>query len=71
MEALDQERLDGGVVDAEAVNAFLGHIAAAATETFQAVAQGTDLRLRGTGIVGAGLVVDDHVVHLSAFMESA
>ena len=71
MEALDQERLDGGVVDAEAVNAFLAHIAAAATETFKAVGQGTDLRLRGTGIVGAGLVTDDQVVHLSAFMEHA
>ncbi len=71
MEALDQERLDGGDVDAEAVSAFLGHIAAAATETFKAVGQGTDLRLAWTGIVGAGLVVDDHIVHLSAFMEPA
>jgi hypothetical protein len=35
------------------------------------VGQGTDLRLRGTGIVGAGLVVDDHLVHLSAFMAPA
>lgn len=71
MEALDQECLGGGAVDAEAVSAFLGQIAAAATETFEAVGQGTDLRLRGTGIVGAGLVVDDQIVHLSAFMEPA
>ncbi len=71
MEALDQERSDGGDVDAEAVSAFLAHIAAAATETFKAVGQGTDLRLRGTGIVGAGLLVGEHIVHLSAFMEPA
>ncbi len=71
VEALDQDRSDGGAVDAEAVSAFLGHIAAAATETFQAVGQGTDLRLRGTGIVGAGLLVDDQIIHLSAFTEPA
>ena len=37
--------------------------------TYPSVGLGQDMRLNGTGIVGAGLVVDDQVVHLSVFAE--
>jgi hypothetical protein len=34
-----------------------------------AVGLGEDVRLSANGLVGAGLVVDDRVVHLSGFAE--
>jgi hypothetical protein len=46
---------------------FLGVVAAAAQQRCAAVGVGDDVRLTGSGIVGAALVVENEVVHVSAF----
>ncbi len=40
-------------------------------ETYRAVGLGTDLRLRGHGIIAAGLIYEDSIVHLAAFAAPA
>lgn len=51
----------------EDVEAFLKRLAEAGKEEFDAVGEGRDVRLSGKDLTGAALVVDDRVVHLSAF----
>ncbi len=51
----------------EDARAFLKAAAGAAVEGFPAIGMGQDVRLTGDGVVGAGLVADGRVVHLSAF----
>ncbi len=48
-------------------DAFLGRVRQAEIETYAAVGEGTEVRLSGAGAIGAGLVVDGRLVHLSAF----
>lgn len=50
---------------------FLAAVTAAKTETYPAVGLGEDVRLEGTNLVGAALVADGRIVHLSAFRSSA
>lgn len=50
---------------------FLAAVTAAKAETYPAVGLGEDVRLEGTNVVGAALVADGRVVHLSAFRSSA
>jgi ARG and Rhodanese-Phosphatase-superfamily-associated Protein domain len=49
------------------VSTFLAAVAGASCRTTGAVGMGEDVRLSANGIVGAALVVDDRVVHLSGF----
>ena len=51
------------------VPGFLAAIGAAPQRRVSAVGLGDDVRLSGSGLVGAALVVDDRVVHLSGFVE--
>ena len=37
--------------------------------TYPSVSLGQDLRLKGPGIIGASLVVDEQIIHLSVFSE--
>lgn len=48
---------------------FLSSVASGEAERFKAVGMGEDLRLRGRGVEGAALAVDDEVVHVLAYAE--
>lgn len=50
---------------------FLASVTAAKAETYPAVGLGEDVRLEGTNVVGAALVADGRIVHLSAFRNSS
>jgi len=54
-------------LDLTAAPRFVRRIARAHAETYPAVGLGTDVRLRGHGVIAAGLVHEDRVVHLAAF----
>lgn len=69
MEAIEIDRADADVPSLDAAAAFLRRIQAAATETFRAMGEGQDIRLRGQGIAGGALAKDDRIVHLAAFAE--
>jgi hypothetical protein len=47
--------------------AFLSKLVEAEIEPFDAIGLGLDLRLSGPSLVGGGLAVDDHLVHIAAF----
>ena len=69
VDALDrssESRADAKVA-ARACELFLAHLASAAQHSSRAVGLGEDVRLSSPSIAGAALVVDDAVVHLSAF----
>jgi hypothetical protein len=50
---------------------FVQRIKRAHAETYRAVGLGTDLRLRGHGIIAAGLIHEECIVHLAAFAAPA
>jgi hypothetical protein len=52
---------------AESVNHWVRAAALPKVESFRSPGLGFDLRLSGTGYLGASLVVDDHPVHLELF----
>ncbi|HEX5817376.1 MAG TPA: DUF6569 family protein [Gemmatimonadales bacterium] len=73
LDALDAElgrggtmRAGGGVSIALAER-FLGALAECGAQTYPAVGLGQDLRLRGDGLTGAALQVEETFVHLGAF----
>lgn len=49
---------------------FMEFIPRALVTTAPAIGAGTDVRLTGAGVTGAALVVDDHMVHLTAFADA-
>ena len=57
--------------DLSAAPGFVQRIANGTAETYPAVGLGTDLRLRGNGIIAAGLIHDERIVHLAAFAAPA
>ena len=69
MDALEQERAGdaAGEPAPEAVRDFIDQVRNAGIETYPALGEGTDVRLRGPRLVGGALQVDDRIVHLSAF----
>lgn len=67
IDAIESERGDGKGARKEDAEAFLAELAGAEIESYQAVGLGTDLRLTSPGLIGGGLAVDDHLVHLAAF----
>ena len=54
---------------AHLVPGFLAAIAAAPQQRATAVGLGDDVRVSGNGLVGAALLVNDQVLHLSGFSE--
>jgi ARG and Rhodanese-Phosphatase-superfamily-associated Protein domain len=62
------EQARGGAAIAHLVPGFLAAIATAPQQRVPAVGLGDDVRLSGNGLVGAALIVDDHVVHLSGLV---
>jgi len=63
--------LEWTVPELSAPPRFVQRIAHASAETYQAVGLGTDLRLRGHGIVAAGLIHEERIVHLAAYAAPA
>ena len=57
--------------DLSAPPRFVQRIAQANAETYQAVGLGTDLRLRGNGVIAAGLIHEESILHLAAFAAPA
>ncbi len=76
LDALDRAQWDSvekpacKIPTKEDINTFLRQVTGAKQEEFPALGEGQDLRLSGPGLTGAALMVDGHVVHLSAFAVS-
>lgn len=66
IDAMDTTGATGGARMKD-VESFLGMIAEAGVESYDAVGLGDDLRIVGPGLVGGGLMVDGDLVHLAAF----
>lgn len=67
IEALKPCRSHPAEVRTADAKAFLTTVAAAKAETFDALAEGTDVRLTHPEVIGSALVARGRVVHLSAF----
>jgi hypothetical protein len=70
LDALSSRPAEGSNAPAtsrEDVAGFLRSVADARVTTFDGAGVGLDLRLEAEGLTGAGLEVDDRLVHLSAF----
>lgn len=67
IDAIETEREDGKRAKKKDAKAFLAKLAGAEILSYDAVGLGNDLRLTSPGIVGGGLDVDGHLIHLAAF----
>jgi hypothetical protein len=67
IDAVDSSDGNGEPATPGDAEAFLAALAEAEVDCFEAVGLGQDLRLASPGLVGGGLAVDDHLVHLAAF----
>jgi hypothetical protein len=63
--------LDAVNPDLGAAPRFVHKVARAHSQTYPAVGLGTDVRLRGHGIIAAGLMHEEAFVHLAAFSAPA
>jgi len=61
------ERLDGAATAAERVAAFVDEVAGAPSTRGPSAGLGSDLRLRGPGVIGSGLELEGELLQLSAF----
>jgi len=61
------ERLDNKPANAEQLGRFVEAVGAGATARQPSAGRGEDIRLRGVGVVGSGLALDEELVQLSAF----
>ena len=61
------ERLDGRATSVERVSSFVDEVAAARATRGPSAGLGEDVRLRGNGVIGSGLELDDETLQLSAF----
>jgi hypothetical protein len=71
IDAMESERGNGKGAGKRDARAFLAKLAEAEIETYEAVGLGTDLRFASPELIGGGLAVDDHLVHLAAFATEA
>jgi hypothetical protein len=67
LDALEKPGKDARSARAPAVRAFLEAVARCQAKRYGSIGLGDDLRLQDGGISGGALVVDDKVLHLSAF----
>ena len=71
LDAIDRDRSESSDKKAACnqsdVDVFLKSVTEAGAEEFEAVGEGRDVRLSGKKLTGAALVVDNRVIHLSAF----
>lgn len=68
LDAIEERQLDNPGENTS-VRDYLQAVAASPVDSFQALGEGEDLRIRSTTIAGGALVVREHVVHLCAFSE--
>ena len=61
------ERLDGMPTSTDQLDRFVAAVSAGATLRQPSAGRGEDIRLRGVGVVGSGLALDEELVQLSAF----
>jgi hypothetical protein len=71
--ALDaiEERKERAADGAQNVQEFVQSVAAASADSFDALGEGKDLRIRSSTIAGGALAARDRVVHLCAFSQAA
>jgi hypothetical protein len=69
LDALEEAGETKPAVSAESVRHWLQEVAEARPETFKSPGLGDDIRLEGTSVVGAGLVVDEVPIHVELFAE--
>jgi hypothetical protein len=67
VDAMEESKGEGELATRDDAESFLGRIAETEIETYEAVGLGSDLRLKGTDLVGGGLSVDGELIHLAAF----
>ena len=68
LDAIDFEPCDPVEARPDA-GAFLRELGEANGQEFRAIGLGRDVRFDGGGLAGAGLLLDDRVVHLVAFAQ--
>ena len=61
------ERLDGRATSVERISSFVDEVAAARATRGPSAGLGEDVRLRGNGVIGSGLELDDETIQVSAF----
>ena len=61
------EGLDGKLVPADEIRAFVDAIGGADEARQPSAGLGADVRLRGEGVIGSGLELDGELIQLSAF----
>jgi hypothetical protein len=61
------ERLDGRATSVERISSFVDEVAAARATRGRSAGLGEDVRLRGNGVIGSGLELDDETIQVSAF----
>lgn len=67
IDAIDCRRSGDERVKKKSARQFLATLIELEIESFDAIGLGVDLRFAGPSLVGGGLAVDDHLVHLAAF----
>ncbi len=61
------ERLDGRATSVERISAFAAEVSEAPATRGPSAGLGEDVRVRGVGVIGSGLTLDDETIQLSAF----
>jgi len=71
--AIDVPKKDGDVpvVNPDQIRTWIHSALQAKAEVFQSPGLGEDVRMEGGELIAAGLVVDDHPVHIEAFANTA
>ncbi|RLA39946.1 MAG: hypothetical protein DRR42_26575, partial [Gammaproteobacteria bacterium] len=71
--ALDaiEEREETTAVDSQGISDFIQAVAAASTDSFEALGEGEDLRIHSNTITGGALAARERVVHLCAFSQES
>ncbi|HEV3262019.1 MAG TPA: DUF6569 family protein [Gemmataceae bacterium] len=69
LDALEAADPQAAPASATAVKEWLGTAAGAKAEPFKSPGLGYDVRLEGAGVVGAGLLVEEHPVHAELFAD--
>jgi len=67
IDAMETDGKDGKPAKKKDARAFLGQLAETEIQGYGAVGLGNDFRLTSPGVVGGGLAVDGHLIHLAAF----
>jgi hypothetical protein len=71
--ALDaiEERQESAAIGSQSIREFVQSVAAAPVDSFDALGEGDDLRIRSSTIAGGALAARDRVVHLCAFSQAS